>query len=114
MTKIIAGLNLQSPSWQTSGPSKKQEGNWRDALDAQHIRPKSHLQVANLVAHGLKGLQAANLGVVVVIKVVRLLWDGRLLVLCLLVVVPDPMSREAQLIVQHWGRLRARHAALLQ
>lgn len=60
------------------------------------------------------GLSLSNLGVVVVIKVVRLLRDGRLLVLSLLVVVPDPVSREAQLVVQHGGGLRARHAALLQ
>lgn len=46
------------------------------------------------------------------VEVVGLVRDGRLLVL--LVVVPDPVSREAQLVVQHGGRLGARHAALLQ
>lgn len=56
----------------------------------------------------------SNLGVVVVIEVIGLLGDGRLLVLSLLAVVPDPVSREAQLVVQHGCRLRARHAALLQ
>lgn len=49
------------------------------------------------------GISAANLGVVVVVKVIRLLWDGRFLVLCLLVLVA--MSWEAQLIVQHGGGL---------
>lgn len=42
---------------------------------------------------------ATNLGVVVVVEVVCLLWDGRFLVLLVLVAMSVSMSREAQLIV---------------
>lgn len=62
-------------------------------------------QVTALCFHLMStaGRSAANLGVVVVVEVIRLLWNGRFLVLCLLVLVA--MSWEAQLIVQHGGGL---------
>ena len=56
-----------------------------------------------------------NLGIVVVVKMVRLVWDGRFLVLPLLVVVlvAGVIPGEAHLVVQHRGGLGARHVALL-
>ena len=56
-----------------------------------------------------------NLGVVVVVKVVRLVGNGRLLALNLLVVVvvAGGVPAEAHLVVQQGGRLGARHVALL-
>ena len=56
-----------------------------------------------------------NLGVVVVVEVVRLVWNGRLLALALLVVVvvAGGVPAEAHVVVQHGGGLGARHVALL-
>lgn len=43
--------------------------------------------------------KSANLWVVVVVKMIRLLRDGRFLVYCRLVLTIDSVSRESQLIV---------------
>lgn len=60
-----------------------------------------------------KSQKPAHLGVVVVVEVIRLLWDGRFLVLCQLVLVAGSVSWEAHLFVQHRGWLWPRHAGLL-
>lgn len=43
--------------------------------------------------------KSANLWVVVVVKVICLLWDGRFLVYCNLVQTVGPVSWESQLVV---------------